>query len=228
MGESKIMSDYPLLSLNIGKVQISTYKGKEARSAIGKSKVDYAVSLSDLGFAGDEQADLVNHGGADKAICVYSYDHYARWETVLHRTLSYGAFGENFTVERMQEQLVHIGDIYQVGSAVVQISQPRQPCWKLAMKWGLDELPLLVTTSGATGFYFRVLETGEVRGGDAIKLLQAHSSRITVAEANRVMHKDKEDVEGIRRLLAVPELSASWVNSLNKRLERLEQANKEK
>ncbi|QMV45222.1 MOSC domain-containing protein [Cohnella cholangitidis] len=219
---------YPLLSLNIGKVQTSTYKGKEAQSAIGKSKVDHVVTLTELGFTGDEQADLVNHGGADKAICVYSHDHYAHWEAVLHRSLSYGAFGENFTVGSMEEQQVHIGDIYQVGSAIVQISQPRQPCWKLAMKWGLDELPLLVTNSGATGFYYRVLETGEVRGGDDLKLVRTHSSRITVAEANRVMHKDKEDVEGIRRLLAVPELSASWVNSLSKRLERLERANMEK
>ncbi|WP_239614444.1 MOSC domain-containing protein [Cohnella mopanensis] len=224
--ENEIATVYSLLSLNIGKVQIGTYKGKEAKSGIGKSKVDHSIALTEHGFVGDEQADLVNHGGPDKAVCVYNYDHYAHWEEMLDHPLDYGAFGENFTVKHMNEQEVHIGDVYQIGSAVVQVSQPRQPCWKLAMKWGLDELPLLVTNSGLTGFYFRVLRSGEVKPGEELKLMHVHPDKITVSEANRVMHKDKDDVEGIYRLLAVPELSASWVNSLRKRLERFEQEGK--
>jgi len=216
-----ISAVYPLLSLNIGKVQTGTYKGKEAKSGISKSSVGQAVRLTELGFEGDEQADLVNHGGPDKAICVYGYRHYPRWEEALNRSLDYGAFGENFTVSDIDEHEVHIGDVFRVGTAVVQISQPRQPCWKLAMKWGLDELPLLVTESGATGFYFRVLQTGEVKAGDALIRLEAHPDRITVAEANRVMHRDRDDVEGIRRLLAVDAMSGSWAGTLTKRLVRL-------
>lgn len=212
---------YPLLSLNIGKVQTAIYKGKEAKSGITKSPVERAVRLTKLGFEGDEQADLEHHGGPDKAICVYSYEHYPHWEEVLGRSLDYGAFGENFTLGKINEHDVRVGDLFRIGSAVVQVSQPRQPCWKLAMKWGLDELPLLVTNSGATGFYFRVAETGEVRVGDELSLLQPHPDGVTVAEANRVMHHDRDDAEGIRRLLAVDALSASWVNTLTKRLGRL-------
>ncbi|WP_254450365.1 MOSC domain-containing protein [Cohnella herbarum] len=216
-----LLSAYPLISLNIGKVRSGTYKGKETTSGIDKRKVDRALALGELGFEGDEQADLVHHGGVDKAVCVYSYDHYKHWEAKLDRSLEYGAFGENFTVAHMNESQVHIGDTFSIGTAVVQISQPRQPCWKLAMRWGLDELPLLVTTSGATGFYFRVLKQGEVKTGDELLPLQVHPHRITVEEANRVMHKDREDIDGLRKLLAVDALSASWVNTFSKRLERL-------
>lgn len=220
MGELVTIPKYPLLSLNIGKVQLGTYKGKEAKSGIDKNSVEHAVAVSELGFTGDEQADLVNHGGVDKAICVYNFDYYPHWEAVLNRSLPYGTFGENFTVARMSEKDVHVGDIFHVGSAVVQISQPRQPCWKLAMRWGLDDLPLLVTESGETGFYFRVLQNGEVKTGDELRLQQFHPAGISVAEANRVMHKDKNDLEGIRRVLAVDALSASWVKTFTSRLER--------
>jgi MOSC domain-containing protein YiiM len=223
--EQNIMSvstAIPLLSLNIGSVQTRFYRGKEARSGIEKTTVDQVLSLTKLGLVGDEQADLEHHGGEDKAICVYSFDHYPHWEKVLKHTLPYGSFGENFTIERLDESEVHIGDIFEVGTAVVQVSQPRQPCWKLAMKWGLDELPILVTDRGATGFYFRVLKVGEVQTGDPLILKETHPALITVAEANRVMHKDRDDIEGIRRLLEVDELSASWVKSLTSRLTRLE------
>ncbi len=221
MGERASLSAIPLLSVNIGKVNSGIYKGKEARSGIAKSKIDSAVLLTELGLAGDEQADLVNHGGPDKALCVYSFHHYPQWESLLNHSLPFGSFGENFTVQHVDESDIHIGDLFRIGSAVVQISQPRQPCWKLAMKWGLDELPLLVTESGATGFYFRVLEPGEVMPGDQLQLKISHPARVTVAEANRVMHKDKQDIEGINRLLAIEELSSSWVVTLKNRLSRL-------
>ncbi|WP_373230970.1 MOSC domain-containing protein [Cohnella sp.] len=221
MGQNISPSAYPLLAVNIGSVQAGIYKGKETRSGIGKSAVDHSVMLTELGLVGDEQADLVHHGGIDKAICVYNFNHYSHWEKILKRPLVYGTFGENFTVHHLYENEVHIGNIFDIGNAVVQVSQPRQPCWKLAMKWGLDELPLLVTDSGATGFYFRVLRSGEVKAGDQLQLKETHPAQITIAEANRVMHKDREDINGIRRLLEVEELSASWVNTLTSRLKRL-------
>ncbi|MFC5531949.1 MOSC domain-containing protein [Cohnella yongneupensis] len=214
----------PVLSINLGSVQPGLYKGKEQRSGIVKSaiEVDMSVRLSELGLAGDEQADLVNHGGPDKAVCVYSQSHYPYWERVLDRELPHGSFGENFTVSGgLLESDVCVGDTFGIGSAVVQISQPRQPCWKLAMRWGLDELPLLVTESGATGFYFRTLKPGDVRFGDSLQQLSRHPAAMTVAEANRVMHHDKDDADGIRALLAVDALSASWVKTLTARLAKL-------
>ncbi|MFC5700072.1 MOSC domain-containing protein [Cohnella faecalis] len=222
MSEQVCSLAIPLLSVNVGPARPMLYKGKEARSGIGKLPVDGSAELGLVGIDGDEQADLVNHGGEDKAVCVYSHDHYAHWESVLGRTLGFGAFGENFTTNGLLEPETHIGDVFRVGTAVVQVSQPRQPCWKLSMKWGLDELPALVTQTGATGFYFRVLQAGSVKAGDTLTLVSSYSAAITVAEANRVMHTDKNDIEGIQRLLGVDALSDSWVKQLRSRLERLE------
>lgn len=221
MGQNISQPSCFLLSVNIGRVQVGTYKGKEARSGISKLAISQSLQLTELGLFGDEQADLIHHGGSDKAVCVYNYGHYSHWERVLKRQLIYGSFGENFTVLHLNEDEVHIGDVFDVGTSVVQVSQPRQPCWKLAMKWGLDELPMLVTESGATGFYFRVLQPGEVKAGDKLLPRETHPARITVAEANRVMHMDREDLDGIRRLLEVEELSASWRDTLTSRFNRL-------
>ncbi|WP_240489054.1 MOSC domain-containing protein [Cohnella thermotolerans] len=211
----------PLLSVNTGVAETGTYKGREARSGIFKRPSDRPLRLSRTGLDGDEQADLVHHGGPDKAVCVYSYRHYPHLEQVLNRKLPMGAFGENFTVDELAEDEIHIGDIYAVGTATVQVSQPRVPCWKLAMKWGLDELPALVTETGATGFYFRVLEEGEVAPGELV-LLERHPAALSVQEANRIMHRDKKDAEGIRRLLAVDALADSWKETLNRRLAKIE------
>ncbi|WP_246578461.1 MOSC domain-containing protein [Cohnella xylanilytica] len=211
----------PLLSVNTGAARLGTYKGREAKSGIGKEPADRPLLLGPTGLEGDEQADLVNHGGPDKAVCVYSYLHYSHWEAVLGRKLPMGAFGENFTLDGISEDMVHVGDVFRVGGATVQISQPRVPCWKLAMRWGLDELPALVTQTGATGFYFRVLEPGEVAAGE-IELVRRHPAGLSVKEANRIMHRDKKDTEGIRRLLAVEALADSWRDTLTKRLAKSE------
>lgn len=210
-----------LLSVNIGTSQSVMFKGKEARSGIFKQPADGSLRLGMTGFEGDEQADLVNHGGPDKAVNAYIHEHYAHWERVLGRSLPMGAFGENLTVAGLTEESVHIGDVFRAGTAKLQVSQPRIPCWKLAMKWGLDELPALVTETGATGFYFRVLAPGEVEAGE-LALLERHPAAVSVKEANRVMHHDKNDAEGVRRLLAVDALADSWRGSLEKRLAKLE------
>lgn len=221
MSEKIKTAEYPVISVNVGVAQRGEYKGKEQRSGIYKTAIDGPVRLGKLGLAGDEQADLVFHGGPDKAVCVYLHNHYPHWEQVLGRSLPYGSFGENFTAVDLMEDEICIGDTFAIGTAVVQVSQPRQPCWKLAMRWGLDALPLLVTESGATGFYFRTLTEGEVRSGDTLRLMERHPARYTVAEANRIMHRDKHDAEGIRSLLAIDALSESWVNTLTARLDKI-------
>ncbi|WP_276351352.1 MOSC domain-containing protein [Cohnella caldifontis] len=221
--DGEIVKEFSLVSVNAGRVRNSDYRGREAVSGIFKNPVADAVVVRPSGVSGDEVADLVNHGGPDKAVCVYSLVHYPHWERVLGRPLGYGAFGENFSVDGLMEEEVHIGDVFRVGTAAVQISQPRIPCWKLAMKWGLDTLPELAAKSGKTGFYLRVLEEGTVRTGDRLKLIRAHEDRISIDEANRVMHRDKQDVEGIRRLLELREvLAGSWIGMLERRLAKLE------
>lgn len=208
-------------SLNVGKPIEVEHQGKTVRTGIFKMPVKDARYLSKVNFAGDEQADLKFHGGPDKAVCVYPFERYAYWEEKFGIPLGFGAFGENLTTEGMLEEEICLGDRFRLGEALVQVSQPRQPCFKLGAKHGLPELPLAIQQTGYTGYYFRVLREGEVRPGDRLELVERHSAGVTLAFANRVMHMDKEDAEGIRRVLAVEELSDSWRETLTARLSRL-------
>ncbi|WP_079915069.1 MOSC domain-containing protein [Paenibacillus sp. 32352] len=211
-----------LLSLNVGKPIVIEYMGKPLETGIYKKPVEGPVYLSSIQLQGDGQADLINHGGKDKAVCVYCSEHFDFWSQKLGRPLSFGAFGENFTVSGMVESEVHIGDIFEVGEALVQISQPRQPCFKLGKKYDEPELPLMFQNTGYTGYYFRVLKEGLVEKGQRIKLVDRHSSAVTIMEANRVKYHDKSDWARIRALLEIDALSESWRASFQKRLDSAE------
>ena len=171
------------------------------------------------GFRGDEQADRAHHGGVDKAVCVYSQEHYPDWRRELAMPeLPYGAFGENITVNGLTEERVFIGDVFSLGEAVVQVSQPRQPCWKLARRWQVKDLPARAEQSGRTGFYFRVLQHGWVAPGAEMRLIEHREERWSVAAANQVMHHAKDDVEAARTLSECRALSASWKDQLWQRV----------
>ncbi|MBW4838120.1 MAG: MOSC domain-containing protein [Paenibacillaceae bacterium] len=208
-------------SLNVSKPIEVEHQGKTVRTGIFKMPVKETLHLSTVNFIGDEQADLRFHGGPDKAVCVYPFERYSYWEERFGITLDFGAFGENLTTEGMLEEEIRIGDRFRLGEAVVQVSQPRQPCFKLGVKHGLPELQLEIQQTGYTGYYFRVLREGEVRPDDPLELIDRHPAGVTLAFANRIMHVDKEDADGIRRLLAVEELSANWRETLTARLSRL-------
>jgi MOSC domain-containing protein YiiM len=171
-------------------------------------------------FEGDRQADLINHGGADKAVCVYPYDHYRYWEEALGTTLAPGAFSENLTVDGVRESEVCIGDVFGAGEAQVQVSQPRQPCAKLAGKFKRKDFIGEVVGAGFSGFYVRVVKEGMVKAGDAFQLLTPHPARVTVAFVNDVLYHKRASPEDIRRVLAVHELSAGWHEMLEGYLER--------
>lgn len=208
-----------IVSINVGKPITMTYEGKELATGIYKQPIEGAIFLSSLNFVGDGQADLKYHGGVDKAVCVYSYEHYPFWEGELQRSLLFGAFGENLTVKGMTEDVVCIGDTFQLGKAVVQVTQPRQPCHKLAKRYDVPDLALTVQNVGFTGFYFRVLQEGHVSTADRPSLVKRHSAGVSVAFANQIMHHEKKNQDGIRQLLAVEELSTSWRKTLNNRLD---------
>ncbi|OBR64400.1 cytoplasmic protein [Paenibacillus oryzae] len=212
------MIEASVLSLNIGLPAQMPFKGKEVSTGIFKKPVQGPLFLSRLNFEGDGQADTVHHGGADKAVCVYPYEHYAYWERELDIKLEPGAFGENVTLDGLREDDVHIGDIFSLGEAVVQISQPRQPCFKLALRYGVPEMPVKVQETGYTGFYFRVLKEGKVERLDKLTRTQRHPHGISVSEANRLMHVDKNDPDAARAMLQVEELSESWRKTLMKRI----------
>lgn len=192
-------------------------------SAIFKLPVEGQVELTRLGLQGDGQADRENHGGEDKAVLLYSAEHYPDWRrTPGLETATFGAFGENLSIHGASEELVCIGDIWRIGDlAVVQISQPRQPCWKLARKWRIQDLAAQVQANGRTGWYCRVLTPGEVEAGQKLTLLERFHPAWTVAAANQVMHHRKQDVSAARELAALPQLAQSWRGALEARVARL-------
>lgn len=186
-------------------------------SAILKVAVPGRVAVGALGLHGDAQGDTTNHGGPDKAMCTYPKAHYAHWESRLGRPLPPGAFGENLTLDGIDEVTACIGDVLVVGTARVQVSQPRTPCYKLAARHGEPRLADWVLDHGGTGWYFRVLMPGDVWAGAPMTLEARPHPDLTIAEANRVMFVAREDREAIRRLL-VPELAESWAGRLRRRL----------
>lgn len=168
------------------------------------------------GIEGDGQADRKNHGGADKAILAYSAGHYHLWrkELNLHQ-LAYGAFGENFTIEGQDEDSVCIGDIYLIGEIRVQVSQPRQPCWKLAKFLNVSDLVARVQDTGRTGWYLRVLTEGFIESDLPVTLAERPYPEWTTSLASRIMLKRTENpMEDAARLASCPALSLSWKESL--------------
>ncbi|MED2011059.1 MOSC domain-containing protein [Brevibacillus borstelensis] len=207
-----------LVSINVGKPQTVMHNGKEVSTAIWKYPVTDRRFLDWEQLDGDGQADRRFHGGKDKALMVYSYDHYSFWEEKLGQELAPGAFGENVTVRGLDESTVSIGDIFQLGEAVVQVSQPRQPCFKLDVRLQRSDMVSLIQQTGYSGFYMRVLETGMIGQDMEFRLLEKSSHNVTVSFINQIKYHKKDNLEAIRRILAVKELADSWRPSLEKRL----------
>ena len=201
-------------SLNVGLPKREIFNGKSITTGICKEPVSGPLTLKKLGFDGDGVADTKNHGGVDKAVCVYSLDHYPYWEETLGIRLPPAAFGENLSVSNLEEDNVCIGDVFQLGTAMVQISQPRQPCNTLAARYGRTDLVKLVIHSGLSGFYFRVLQEGIVEVGNPLILKDKHPQEVSVAFAHHIYHNDRKNREGIEAILAVSALSESWQGSL--------------
>jgi MOSC domain-containing protein YiiM len=184
-----------------------------------KQPVTGSVWMGAEQLVGDGQADRENHGGPDKAINAYPIEHFPVWHHELSRVdLTPGAFGENFTTSGLLEEELCIGDIYRIGNAgLVQVSQPRQPCWKLARRWRIKDLALRVQQTGRTGWYFRVLQPAEVSAGMPLALVDRPYPQWTVATANRLMHHDRNDLNAAHALASCPALSLSWQSTLSKR-----------
>jgi MOSC domain-containing protein YiiM len=203
----------PLIaSLNAGEPQ--QFEGAEHwSSGIFKRPVLGRLSLSETNLAGDGQADLTVHGGPNKAVCVYSVSHYPFWRGELGvPECGPGWFGENFSVDGQDEKSVAVGDTYRAGTALVQISQPRAPCFKLGRRWNRADMPKLVVGTGRTGWYLRVIETGDVECGDALTLVDRPFPLFTIDAVNAAAYTrgGKADAELARALADCPALSESW------------------
>lgn len=208
-----------IVSINVGMPDVIMNKGKEVATGINKNPIGREIYLGRLNLEGDGQADLEHHGGPDKAVCVYPSEHFPYWEQVLGRAFAPGAFGENLTTRGLLEADLRIGDVFRLHEAFVQVTQPRQPCYKLSVKYDWPKLPLLIQQTGYSGYYFRVVEAGNVHPQARLVLQDRWAGAETVAYANRIMHVDKGNREGAERLLANPYLSASWRKTLLKRLD---------
>jgi MOSC domain-containing protein YiiM len=211
-----------LLSVNVGMPAELRHGSKTVESGILKVPAEGPVRALRNGLPGDGQADKVNHGGPDRAACVYTYDHRSYWENLWGKPCGFGAFGENFSISGYRETDVHIGDIFRIGTALFQVTQPRMPCFKLGMRHGRPLLPDEVLKSGFTGWYFRVLEEGAVAAGDRITRIEKRTDSPTVAEAAHTAAYRKRDRDAIRRVLEADGLSADWRDMMAGRLAKLE------
>ncbi len=208
-----------LLSVNVSQPKEVVAKGKTVKTGIFKEPIRGRVGVKTLNVEGDGQADLVGHGGEFRAVYIYSIDNYAYWERELGRTdFKIGQFGENFTVEGMQDGGIHIGDLFRMGTARFEVSQPRVPCYKLALKMGVEGFYNKILESGRLGFYFRVLEEGEVGAGDTIERVKGDPIGMTIVEVNKLMYFDKDNLDGFRKALDVKALSPGWRVTFEKRL----------
>ena len=203
-----------LIQLNIGQPGPLRGADRAVVSGIRKCPIAGPILIGPEGCDGDGQADLVNHAGPDKAVCVYATEHLPYWSQRLGTPLLPGAFGENFSVAGLIETETRIGDILQIGAARFQVTQPRGPCFKLGMLHGEPHLARWIQETGLTGFYLRCLVPGMVAAGERIELLERQMDHPTVGEVVRVTYRDTNDEAAIDRVIACPPLAESWRSAL--------------
>ncbi|WP_062047030.1 MOSC domain-containing protein [Bacillus sp. JCM 19034] len=210
---------YTIKSLNIGKIETLEKKREQViKSGIMKQPIDNKnVYLSKISLEGDEQADLVNHGGVDKAVCIYPTEHLSYWEQRYNKSFNYGAFGENVSIAGLTENIVCIGDQFSWGEALIEISQPRSPCFKVALKHQVKQLPLHIQETGYSGYYVRVIKEGYVSVNEPFKL-HKKGTDISIAYVNELTYSKKVAHKQIKDLLVVPALSNAWKKTLEKKL----------
>ena len=208
-------------NLAVGMPEKMAYgNGKEMETAIRKKQVQ-EVFLTKDSFQGDGVADQKHHGGPDRAVCIYPHEHYDYWNDYFGTQLPRAAFGENLTVTNMLERDVCIGDIFQIGEAIIQVTQGRVPCHVIDRR--LDMLPLLkqMVKTGYTGYLCRVLEEGMIRADSTIRSVAKDPQQVTVLYANEVNYHRPKDIDGIVKVLEAEELADEWRQFLTKRLIKL-------
>jgi MOSC domain-containing protein YiiM len=212
-----------LISLNVGLPRDVIWKGKSVTTSIFKVPVEGRVKLKTLNLDGDRQSDLTVHGGVHKAVYAYPSEHYDYWRRELVGTeLPWGMFGENLTVDGLFEDELNIGDRVRIGTAELAITQPRLPCYKLAVKFGRDDIIKRFLESRRTGFYFAVLKEGDVGAGDSIEFISRDANELKVAGVTRLYLDGQDDLEGLQRALRVDTLPESWKTYFENQLEKLQ------
>jgi MOSC domain-containing protein YiiM len=203
-----------LLSVNVGLPRDIPWKGCTVHTGIWKDPVRGRWRVGQLNVEGDGQGDLAGHGGEQRAVFVYQIESYRYWREQLKRTdFVHGQFGENFTIEGLPDDVVCIGDRYQIGSTVFEVTQPRVTCYRVGIRMNEPRMPALLTSSGRPGFYFRVLCEGEVGAGDEIVKVGEAGARMTVAEINALLYLPNHTRDRLERALRIEALSPGWRRS---------------
>jgi MOSC domain-containing protein YiiM len=210
-----------LLSINVGLPRDVKWRGETVRTSIFKSPVLGRVRVSTLNLEGDQQSDLSVHGGPHKAVYAYPSEHYAYWREQLPGVdLPWGIFGENFTTEALLEGSVRIGDRFRAGTAEFMVTQPRIPCYKLGIRFGRPDMVKRFHHSGRNGFYFAVVQEGQVEAGDSLELIAQDQHGITVADIVELYTADTVNQDLLRRASQHPALPEGWRDYFRKRLEK--------
>ena len=209
-----------LLALSVG--PIKAIGPENLQSGIDKKPVDRPLFLTKTGFIGDEQADKKHHGGMEKAVHHYDFDHYAFWKNELGHKAVFDtptAFGENLSTSGLSEKDIAVGDVYRLGKAIIEVSQGRQPCFRLNVRFGVTDMSLRTQKSGRTGWYYRVLQEGEVTLQDELELLERLHEEWTIYRLWKAFYVTRTDYEELSHIASLNELSPSWRSLAQKRLD---------
>lgn len=214
-----------ILSLNIGQVREINRNGNIVSTAIYKTPVSGSLQVHNLGIEGDQQANLKVHGGVDKAVYAYPSEHYDYWKKLLEREdLPYGMFGENLTVSGYLEDQVYFGDVFEAGSARLQITMPRQPCLKLNLKFEDNQMAKKFLASGRSGFYFRVLKTGMIKAGDQFTRIATSADQLSIREFNLVYNKEKNNIPLLKKVIESKDVPLQYREHFSEHLDKLTEA----
>jgi len=215
------------LSISVGLPREVTWKGRTVSTSIFKEAVSGPVELRQHNLEGDRQADLSVHGGPTKAVYAYPSEHYPFWRSEFpEMELAWGMFGENLTTEGLDEESVHIGDVFQLGTARLVVTEPRMPCFKLTIRFGREDIVKRFLQSQRSGLYFGVEQEGTVQAGDQFDLLSTNSQGLKVADVTRLYTTDKGNVALLGKAVATPALPDKWKSYFDHRLENLKSSNR--
>jgi MOSC domain-containing protein YiiM len=196
-----------VLSVNVGAVREFEYGGHPARSAIWKSPASGRIAVQGVNLAGDDQADRKAHGGVDKVVYSYAVEDTRWWQQQIGRSLEYAEFGENLTTEGIDVNDALVGERWQIGTAVLEVSEPRIPCWRLGVRMNDKMFPRQFAEALRPGSYLRLINEGSVGAGDGIRIVERPSHGLTVRDVFRIYARDRDEAQ---RLLTVPRMSESW------------------
>ncbi|GAE94411.1 uncharacterized protein conserved in bacteria [Gracilibacillus boraciitolerans JCM 21714] len=213
--------EYTIISLNVGKPAVYQLDGQNIETGFIKRPIDKPNYLTVTGFKDDGQADLKNHGGKEKALLMYPKEHYNFWNQRYQQQFPYPSFGENITIDGLTEREVYIGEIFQLGQAEIQVSQPRQPCYKIARTHGIKDMPAVVTDTGYGGYYFRVLKEGWVAPADTLKKLQEVQSHVSAFDIFHCLFHDQQNKKRMQEYLQLSGLASNVKARFQKRIDML-------